>query len=75
MEGPHWKNKAYSGEALPLNDANAEAIFKRRCPVLYNTYKDPNNPDGKATIEYVIDLIYMDLFLPYYSSYGIMLRW
>ncbi|XP_073833779.1 Niemann-Pick type C-1b [Musca autumnalis] len=46
MEGAHWQNKAYNGEALPLNDPAAEAIFKTRCPVLYDYYKgdDPDAP-------------------------------
>ncbi|XP_013112245.2 NPC intracellular cholesterol transporter 1 homolog 1b [Stomoxys calcitrans] len=46
QEGPHWKNKAYNGEAKPLEDPVALATIKRRCPVLYDTFKseDPNEP-------------------------------
>ncbi|XP_017872469.1 PREDICTED: Niemann-Pick C1 protein [Drosophila arizonae] len=40
--GEHWLNKEYHGPALPLNDPEAEAIFARRCPVLYAEYKGPN---------------------------------
>lgn len=39
QEGSHWKNKVYNGEALPLNNNEAEEIFKRRCPTLYKEYK------------------------------------
>ncbi|XP_011290675.2 NPC intracellular cholesterol transporter 1 homolog 1b [Musca domestica] len=49
MVGAHWKNKAYDGEALPLNDSQAEAIFKTRCPILYNEYKG-NDPDAPLNL-------------------------
>ncbi|XP_075158262.1 Niemann-Pick type C-1b [Haematobia irritans] len=46
QEGPHWKNKAYSGPPKPLEDPSALETIKRRCPVLYNAFKseDPNEP-------------------------------
>lgn len=44
--GPHWKNLAYTGEALPLNYPEAEEIFKRRCPTLYKEYREESG-DGK----------------------------
>ena len=49
QEGPHWKNKPYDGDALPLNNAEAEAIFKRRCPTLYKEYKGIDG-QGKSKI-------------------------
>ncbi|XP_037826454.1 NPC intracellular cholesterol transporter 1 homolog 1b [Lucilia sericata] len=52
QEGPHWKNKVYDGDALPLKNAEAEAIFKRRCPTLYKEYK---GEDGQAELELCCD--------------------
>lgn len=49
QEGAHMKNLAYNGPPQLLEDPEAIAIFKRRCPNLYNEYAgvDPENPDGK----------------------------
>ncbi|XP_034489627.1 NPC intracellular cholesterol transporter 1 homolog 1b [Drosophila innubila] len=40
--GEHAQNLAYSGPALALNDAEAEAVFAKRCPTLYAEYKGLN---------------------------------
>lgn len=39
MIGAHWQNLADTRPARPLNNAAAEAIFARRCPVFYKEYK------------------------------------
>ncbi|KAH8387081.1 hypothetical protein KR093_004563 [Drosophila rubida] len=39
MIGEHAQNLWYTGEALALSDADAEAVFARRCPTLYKEYK------------------------------------
>lgn len=46
QEGPHWKNKPYDGDALPLDNKEAEAIFKKRCPTLYKEYKGEDGQDN-----------------------------
>ncbi|XP_062139723.1 NPC intracellular cholesterol transporter 1 homolog 1b [Drosophila sulfurigaster albostrigata] len=43
--GEHAQNLAYTGEALPLNDEAAEAVFARRCPTFYKEYKGENGDE------------------------------
>lgn len=50
--GQHAQNLAYSGPPLPLNNAEAEAIFAKRCPSLYKEYK---GEDGTAELELCCD--------------------
>ncbi|XP_067640967.1 NPC intracellular cholesterol transporter 1 homolog 1b [Eurosta solidaginis] len=45
LNGTNWFNNAVQTTAQPLKDENAEAIFKRRCPLWYNEYKTAD-PDG-----------------------------
>lgn len=45
--GSFLYNKAYKGEALPLNNVEAERLFKRRCPTLYKEYKEE---DGRSIL-------------------------
>ncbi|KAH8392947.1 hypothetical protein KR200_001327 [Drosophila serrata] len=37
--GAHWQNLADTRPARPLNSPSGEAIFARRCPLLYKEYK------------------------------------
>uniref|UniRef100_A0A1A9WGE1 Uncharacterized protein n=1 Tax=Glossina brevipalpis TaxID=37001 RepID=A0A1A9WGE1_9MUSC len=53
QEGSHWLNEAYNGKALILNDTIATAIFKHRCPLMYNEYTNnssnvPNKHESLA---------------------------
>lgn len=71
QEGPHWKNKAYKGEALPLNNEKAEALFKRRCPNMYQEYK---GEDGQGAFKHSISLDTKCLkIVVLFSSFGIVL--
>ncbi|KAH8318213.1 hypothetical protein KR074_002432, partial [Drosophila pseudoananassae] len=45
MIGSHWQNLADTDPARPLNNAAAEAIFARRCPLLYKEYKGESGQD------------------------------
>lgn len=53
QQGPHWLNKSYNGTALILNDTNAAAIFKHRCPLMYNEYIS-NKSNGELIINHKI---------------------
>ncbi|KAH8291659.1 hypothetical protein KR018_010859 [Drosophila ironensis] len=50
--GSHWQNLADTNPARPLNNAAAEAIFARRCPLLYKEYK---GEDGQQDLELCCD--------------------
>ncbi|EDW56327.1 GM23054 [Drosophila sechellia] len=45
MIGPHWVNKADTNPARPLNSPTSEAIFAKRCPLLYKEYKGESGED------------------------------
>ncbi|XP_039499323.1 NPC intracellular cholesterol transporter 1 homolog 1b [Drosophila santomea] len=45
MVGPHWVNKADTNPARPLNNPTAEALFAKRCPLLYKEYKGESGED------------------------------
>lgn len=46
MDGFHWINTYYDGEARPLQNDSARMIFQRRCPTLYQEYTQGLD-DGK----------------------------
>ncbi|KAI8034620.1 hypothetical protein M5D96_012582 [Drosophila gunungcola] len=43
--GAHWQNLADTGPARPLNNPTAEALFAKRCPLLYKEYKGESGED------------------------------
>lgn len=45
MIGAHWVNKADTNPARPLNSPTSEAIFAKRCPMLYKEYKGESGED------------------------------
>lgn len=65
QEGPHWKNKAYNGTALALNNAEAEAVFQRRCPTLYKEYKGENGEGMNKKKKIIQPNIYIKIILSF----------